>query len=268
MRTKPRRPGKWAHPLAIENEYVAVLTAVAVGVETACKQAVEPALSELRLDDFGDIPESMGWYERMRQAFIEASIVAASYTSIDGIVSRYANRVSDFNRRQLMRMLRSAYSVDIFVADPSLAATMSTWEAENIRLIKSIPQQALEKMHGRIVASVRKGESLKSAREMLQSEYGVTRRRAELIARDQVGKLNGDLTRDRQQKVGVKEYDWMTSRDERVRLTHRAHEGKTYQWTEPPPSTGHPGEDYQCRCWARAKLPLLADLNGLAYGAT
>ena len=66
MRTKPRRLGKWAHPLAIENEYVAVLVEVAAGVEAACRQWVMPALNELRLDDFGDIPESTGWYERMR----------------------------------------------------------------------------------------------------------------------------------------------------------------------------------------------------------
>lgn len=78
--------------------------------------------------------------------------------------------------------------------------------------------------------------------------------RYEFIARDQTSKLIGELDRLRQQQIGVDEYDWATSADERVRPTHRSKNGKRFRWDEPPPETGHPGEDYQCRCVARAVI--------------
>lgn len=49
-------------------------------------------------------------------------------------------------------------------------------------------------------------------------------------------------------------YIWRTQRDGRVRPSHRENEGKIFAWDDPPP-TGHPGEDYGCRCWAEPYVP-------------
>jgi SPP1 gp7 family putative phage head morphogenesis protein len=44
-------------------------------------------------------------------------------------------------------------------------------------------------------------------------------------------------------------YIWRTQGDDKVRPSHAANEGKIFMWNKRPP-TGHPGEDYGCRCWA------------------
>ena len=44
-------------------------------------------------------------------------------------------------------------------------------------------------------------------------------------------------------------YIWVTSGDSRVRESHVANEGQVFAWSNPPP-TGHPGDDYGCRCKA------------------
>ena len=44
-------------------------------------------------------------------------------------------------------------------------------------------------------------------------------------------------------------YIWRTRRDGKVRPSHAANNGETFAWDSPPP-TGHPGEDFGCRCWA------------------
>jgi len=44
-------------------------------------------------------------------------------------------------------------------------------------------------------------------------------------------------------------YIWRTVGDGRVRAAHAENEGKIFSWDSPPP-TGHPGEDYNCRCTA------------------
>ena len=42
-------------------------------------------------------------------------------------------------------------------------------------------------------------------------------------------------------------YIWRTKRDNKVRPSHAANEGKVFSWDNPPP-TGHPRDDYNCRC--------------------
>lgn len=49
-------------------------------------------------------------------------------------------------------------------------------------------------------------------------------------------------------------YIWRTRGDNKVRAAHAANNGKIFAWDNPPP-TGHPGEDYGCRCWAQPYRP-------------
>ena len=49
-------------------------------------------------------------------------------------------------------------------------------------------------------------------------------------------------------------YIWRTRGDGKVRPEHAANNGKIFSWDNPP-STGHPGEAYGCRCWAEAYHP-------------
>jgi SPP1 gp7 family putative phage head morphogenesis protein len=44
-------------------------------------------------------------------------------------------------------------------------------------------------------------------------------------------------------------YIWRTAGDGKVRAAHAANEGRIFAWDNPPP-TGHPGEDFNCRCTA------------------
>ncbi len=72
--------------------------------------------------------------------------------------------------------------------------------------------------------------------------------------------IDGDLTRERQRGMGLKRYTWRTSQDERVRESHRIKEGKEFDWTKPPADTGHPGQDFQCRCTAE---PIFTELEAM-----
>lgn len=53
-------------------------------------------------------------------------------------------------------------------------------------------------------------------------------------------------------------YIWRTRGDEKVRAAHYANDGKIFAWDNPP-DTGHPGEDYGCRCWAEPYKPELEE---------
>ena len=45
------------------------------------------------------------------------------------------------------------------------------------------------------------------------------------------------------------QYIWHTRQDDKVRSSHAAREGQVFAWGSPP-DDGHPGEPFNCRCWA------------------
>lgn len=57
-----------------------------------------------------------------------------------------------------------------------------------------------------------------------------------------------------QQKRTTTHYIWRTRQDGKVRSSHAINHGKIFAWDNPS-SSGHPGEDYGCRCIAEPYTP-------------
>ncbi|SSW67294.1 hypothetical protein AVE30378_02549 [Achromobacter veterisilvae] len=261
----PRPPKQWRYPLGDEQDYLRALRTQAEAAILAVERYVLPELPRvLRQDDLRNTPEGPeSWFESLRRAFMEALGAAmVDDGKAQGLAAMIAQRVEKYNKEQYHRLLRRAYGVDVFKAEPRLAGILRPWEAENIGLIKSIPEQYLDTLHGRVVAAVRRGTSLRDLTRQIRETYDLPRSRVELIARDQIGKLNGDLTEYRQTNIGVKKYRWRGVMDERERDEHVEREGQEFEWDKPPPD-GHPGKPIRCRCWAEAVLPALDDLDAL-----
>jgi SPP1 gp7 family putative phage head morphogenesis protein len=66
------------------------------------------------------------------------------------------------------------------------------------------------------------------------------------------------VNRARQTELGVKQYTWRTSLDERVRPEHQEREGEVFSWAKPP-KDGHPGQPINCRCTADPDLSAILD---------
>ncbi|MGY6772103.1 phage head morphogenesis protein [Gallibacterium sp. ZY190522] len=257
---KPKKQKRWLFPEAIEREYVKYLQAIAKQIsDTARKKLPEiaPHLKRmLRQDDSIDILEQ--WLTELLQA-------TTFYTRDNDIrpaVRQLLSQTAEFNKKQFHKVLKSAYKVDIFVSEPWLDEPLLQAEWQNINLIKSIPIQLQEKLRYRMAEAVLGGESYKSLAADLEKLLDIPKRRATIIARDQIGKLNGRLTQLRQENIGVKSYIWRGSLDERERLSHIEREGKEFRWDNPP-DDGHPGQPILCRCSAEAVLPEFGELQGV-----
>ena len=173
-----------------------------------------------------------------------------------------AANTAAFNKAQFRRTVKSVIGVDPLTAEPWLRDMLSTTVTANVSLIKNIGEQTAVQVEQLVTTALRNGTGQDDLAGQIQERFNVSDRRATLIARDQVSKLNGDLTKQRQTDIGVRRYIWRTAGDERVRDSHEAHEGKTYDWNDPPADTGHPGDDINCRCFAEADLDdLLTELE-------
>ncbi len=185
---------------------------------------------------------------------------------LGGSAGAAAQEVDAFNRAAIGGQMRGVLGVDVFVAEPQLAAMLAASTKENVGLIKSVPATFFDEVEATVLRQFRSGQRAASIAPEIARRFGVSESRAAFIARDQVSKLNGDLTRMRQAEMGVPGYIWRTSLDERVRPRHAQLEGTKQSWDDPPivdQRTGrraHPGGDFNCRCTAEPDIEgLLAE---------
>lgn len=163
-----------------------------------------------------------------------------------------AQRTSELSRAELQRQvvagLGKEISIDVF-SERGIPARLEAFAAANVQLVSNVPQRFFDEVGQRVVQGLRTGERAEDLQADIQDRYGVSQSRARLIARDQVGKLYGELNEARQTNLGIDAFYWRTSEDERVRDEHEALDGKRFSWNDPP-SEGIPGEPIACRCTA------------------
>lgn len=169
-----------------------------------------------------------------------------------------ATRINKHGLLEFRRVIGIS-STDLGVRD-----LLSDFRTRNVSLIKSLAKEQISEIRGLLQEGEAGAWQVDELRKSIQARFGVTRSKADLLARDQTLKLNGQLTQKRQQNAGIVEYIWTTSRDERVRPMHAELEGTKQRWDKPPVVSpdgrrGHPGDDYQCRCTA---FPVLEELDG------
>lgn len=203
---------------------------------------------------------------------------------------------SEQNLKQWSKFSTGVLGLQFFPAEPWEADVIKTWGQTNFNLIKSLQDEYIKKLNLIVSEGVQQASTAKSLEaavaDMLKeskklSKQMITGRteivngkrvkkqgRAELIARDQVGKLTESFTRRRQLEAGIDMYIWATAGDRRVRPTHKPMNGKLCRWDDPTvfsPDSGktwvnrstiggvqlHPGQDIQCRCTA---IPYFDDL--------
>jgi SPP1 gp7 family putative phage head morphogenesis protein len=123
------------------------------------------------------------------------------------------------------------------------------------RTIETISGRSMRRIRKTVTEGILRGTRVESIMKSLGEIPGMTSRHAELIARDQVVKQNGRMTRIRHEGIGVTHYTWQTVGDQRVRKKHQAFQGRRYSYTKGAGVDGvNPGEEIQCRCWPSPDL--------------
>jgi SPP1 gp7 family putative phage head morphogenesis protein len=184
----------------------------------------------------------------------------------DTILRRWAmNMIGSVNRANKSNLKKITKAVDLDI-EPlidkdhhELSPYFNNIVDENVQLIRTIPKSQLGSLQNALVNAIKNDMSQKDiagiVRKYFATNDGHAANKARLIARDQVNKLNGKLNQYRQQKLGGKRYRWKGMLDSAERPDHRKLQNKIFSWDNPPVvdsrtgRRGHPGEDYQCRCY-------------------
>lgn len=179
------------------------------------------------------------------------------------LAAYFATATAERSTTTLKRYLREGGFTVKFQMTPAMQDIVDATVHQNVALIKSIPQQYLEQVEGIVMRGVQTGRDMGYITEELQKRYGITKRRAAFIARDQTEKATAAFNRARQLEVGISEAVWVHSGGgKHPRPSHKkaGREKVVFSvadgWLDP--EVGHkiqPGELINCRCVSRSILP-------------
>lgn len=194
-----------------------------------------------------------------------------------------------FSDKQWKRMTESIIGFEFKSNNQWWEDIQKAWVTENVNLIKGLSDEYITKLNEIVFRGIRQGlrveEIINEIEKLDKNLFGKRKdgkmSRGELIARDQVGKLNGQISKYKSEEVGLDIYVWWTSRDERVRgkpggkypraiPSHWEMEGVLCKWSDGSIFAyshgnrnlkelnwqertgkmpfGIPGEEYLCRC--------------------
>lgn len=176
------------------------------------------------------------------------------------LASWFLKSVSSRSKKTLMKILKDAGIAVEFKMTTAMRDIMQATLSENVSLIKSIGSEYHTQVEGLVMRSVAAGRDLGTLTDQLEHRFGVTRRRAALIAKTQNNMATASMTRVRQQEVGITEAIWLHSHGgKEPRPTHLANSGKRYNvaegWFDSDPKVRRhiwPGELINCRCASKA----------------
>jgi len=221
--------------------------------------------SKYRLNSFDDdLEHLMNEYS----LFLEGTI-----KPLGSSLKNIGKNVDKENTKQWQEVVKNLIGVPIFVNEPWLIEHIDRFVSQNITLITKLKDEVKADVTGTIQRGIAQGKRVETIKKEIlgtKLEKGVftkIEKRASLIARDQVNKLNGQLAELRQKEVGIDKYYWRTAFDERVRTSHVMLEGRLCRWDDSTKYSDdggvtwldrgnlgatmyHPGQDFQCRCWA------------------
>ena len=199
-------------------------------------------------------------------------------------LGKTADEAKVFGDKEFQKIIEKGIHVNVSTTSPWWDDMKSSWAENNYTLITSNAKKYVEQINVLTEQAIVNGLSPKKLKEeIMKATEGLSEKHCKLLARDQMGKLNGNITEAQMQEIGLDLYVWSTAYDDRVRDSHALMEGLLCRWDDASvcsydngktwvarPSGAvdlHPGQDIQCRCVALSFYPELeAEMEGISLG--
>lgn len=244
-----------------EREYVRIVNSCMEALRKSLDEEMEKVIATARINNDGfHADETEDIMDAIEKAFWKIS--EKNDKLMDGLQDKL-DYLAGLSRKlsisEWKRVCKKTLGIDIlsdYYMGSFYRLVMDDWVNSNVDLIKSVKDKSLSSMKSIVKQGFLDGRTTTAIMKDIHRSYDMDKRHARFIARDQMAKLNSELTRMQQEDAGVSQYTWSDSGDGRVRARHKELDGKVFRWDDPPivdKKTGrrcHPGQDYRCRCCA------------------
>jgi SPP1 gp7 family putative phage head morphogenesis protein len=252
-----RRPEQVAkvpkRPAQLEKEYTKELGKIADRFAESFEDELIDQLDSLA--SLNNDARNDSLIDQLRKFIDKAMAKYNKQNNTEELASRISAKTSRFNKEQLVKSLGTNKAAAMLSDEAYLAGTLSSFVRENAKLVKAANEEFKNQIADVVEEGFKKGSGTKVIAKKIRGRLSVNKSRSALIARDQVGKLNGNLTTQRHTKLGIRKFRWVTVGDSRVRDEHSSLNGRVFTYDNPP-AVGLPGSPVQCRCVAIAIFKL------------
>jgi len=222
-------------------DYTAALKRIVKIIAAALKNEVLPAY---RFDAL--TRDELSWFQGMK-----AAVGFAVSGAVDTVKKVFSAESENHTKRTISDIKRSLkLDVSSTVISSDISDFMASVFARNESMTGIFAADTMADVERITMTAKARRDPLSKLKVNLLKSLKKARRRAELVARDQLSTFLSELTLERLKQMGVKLYAWSTSLDERVRARHAALEGRVYKLGEPTAAEGGgaPGTPVNCRC--------------------
>lgn len=256
---KPVQPDKQA-----ARKYNAQLQMLVKAIRKDINERLVPLIRNLEPQYISDAAINDAWPDDIMALFAQLKTRWSSpefMGASNNVAKTFVKAMNTQNQKRFSKSVKSigVTGIDVFGDSPNLQDILSASIADNTRLITSISEQYLGQVQSIVMSNMRSGLRPSAIVKQLSEQFGVSQRRAALIARDQTSKANGELSKQRQEDTGFQYFKWQTSDDIRVRDSHEKLENQdigfgkgVYKWDNPPKNDKGvpiiPGSEINCRC--------------------
>jgi len=180
------------------------------------------------------------------------------------LVNPMQAQVDKFSKTQFTKTFNRIAGVDPLQFEPQLSSFLNVAGDQNVNLIVTQNSKYFDDIRQMANNALREGKSVSELTQEIIQLTGTTESRANLIAIDQVQKLNADLEMERQKNNNITRGIWRTRRNARVRSKsnssgysdHAGLEGAVIDYRYPPTTVlkgkragerNHAGKDINCK---------------------
>lgn len=180
------------------------------------------------------------------------------------LATQFVKRVDRTSKNAIKKSLADVGFNIQWGNDPKVQNVLASVRQTQVDLIKSIPQEALDRVAMIVQNGLQNDRNVAFIQKELEHGFGITERRARMIAIDQTQKATHAINRSRYTSAGIKEAVWVHIAGQKTsRETHVKMHGKTFKLEGDDAglydsSVGHnvlPAELINCRCSCRPIIP-------------
>ncbi len=266
IQLRPVRP-----PIAIQKEYHKKLKAFIREMDRSLfwwlrasyRQVDKDIIQTAQDGAMGDLVKEL---RRLEREWVKKSNTFATETAkwFSGKIQGYT-AISIQNEMKKRDLVKLGFNLQFKYHSAKERAMFKSIVTQNVNLIKSIASEHLTRVTGVVLRGIESGHDLGRMTESLEQSFGVTERRAAIIARDQTNKATQNLSRQRLMDYGVTKGKWQhSSAGNTYRESHVEMDGEIYDLDEGcyDPDYGdyiQPAELVNCHCFC---VPVIDLGNG------
>jgi SPP1 gp7 family putative phage head morphogenesis protein len=250
MRLHPPKTSK-----ALEREYYKSLLKIVVSIDKIFNKTVMPVVGQKRVQK-QIVDSEYSVLTSLDQAFKEFERkvrLAIPVEKIKVLSKTTTNKVVKTNRTIWVKKLDS-FGLDIAkkMSFPNEQDYISSRIKTNTKLITNLRDDYVDSLNTILFSSYQKGLPLKQLTKDIKNQFGISQRKAKLIARNETKNTNTQLNHKQAKSLGFEKGVWLGSEDAREREQHNKHNNKEYKigvgLDDGKGGTEEPGDAINCRC--------------------